>query len=228
MNEPWYTRIPALVDEITSDLRVHYPNLHLSIDDEQGAEIRGTLPVISPQGKVLDRYQITIRLLPDYPKSLPEVREVGGRIPWDPDYHIERDGTACVLMPDDRWRCFPEAAPFREYLDGPLHDFFLGQSLVALGEDWPFGGWSHGADGIYEFYQDLLGTSDRRTIKRFLHVLNKLHFKSHLDCPCGSGKKIRKCCQEKVSDLRRKIPPAIARKASERLGLIRMPLRRSR
>ena len=227
MNEPWYTRIPALVDEITSDLRVHYPNLHLFIEDERGAEIRGTFPVISPQGKVLDRYQITIRLLPDYPKSLPEVREVGGRIAWDPDYHVEQDGAACVLMPDDRCRCFPEGASFREYLDGPLHDFFLGQSLVPLGEDWPFGEWSHGADGIYEFYQDVLGTSDRRTIKRFLHILSKLHFKSHLDCPCGSGKRIRKCCREQVSELRRIIPPAIARKASERLGLIRMPLRRS-
>ena len=217
MNKPWYKRNPKLAQEIRADLFGHYSSLHLFISDGK-SEVRGTFPVLSVDGKVLDRYLVAIELLCDYPNSLPVVREVGGRIPWSDDFHVETDGKACVLMPDDRWRCFPEGAPFLQFLDGPLHDFFLGQSLVALGGDWPFGQWKHGAEGVYEYYQELLEAQDERTVRRFLHVLAKLNLKTHWDCPCGSGRKIRKCCASKIVDLRGKIPPAVARAAVNRLG----------
>jgi hypothetical protein len=193
--------------------------LHLFIDPDGSAAVRGTFPVRSLEGRVLDRYRVSIELLVDYPRSLPIVREIGGRIPWKVEFHVDFDGKACVLLPDDRWRCFPEGAPFRQFLDGPVHDFFLGQSLVALGGDWPFGEWSHGADGVYEYYRELLQTDDARTVCRFLYVLGKLNLKLHWDCPCASGRKIARCCQARIRDLRRKTPPAVARSALERLGL---------
>lgn len=124
---------------------------------------------------------------------------------------------------DDRWRCFPEGAPFVRFLDGPVHDFFLGQSLVALGEPWPFGEWSHGAKGVREYYQWLLQTDDPKTIVRFLRVLAKLNWKGHFACPCWSGQKIRRCCRSKILDLRDKIPPEVARKALETLGARQTP-----
>jgi hypothetical protein len=94
---------------------------------------------------------------------------------------------------------------------------------VALGEEWPFGEWSHGLDGIYEYYRELLQTHDARTVWRFLYVLGKLNLKPHWDCPCGSGQKIARCCRARITDLRKKIPPAVARKALERLGVTSSP-----
>jgi hypothetical protein len=223
LKRAWHQHNPSLVEQIRGDLRAHYPSLHLFIDPDGSATVRGTFPVRSAQGRVLDRYQVSIELLADYPKSLPVVRETGGQIPWKADFHVDPDGKACVLLPDDRWRCFPEGAPFRQFLDGPLHDFFLGHSLVALGEDWPFGEWSHGADGVYEYYRELLQTDDADTVRRFLFVLAKLNLKRHWDCPCGSGRKIARCCRARIRDLRTKIPPAIARSALERLGLKSSP-----
>jgi len=221
MREPWYKRNPELAKEISADLRVAHPNLHLFIHTDGMAEVRGTYAILSPQGKLLDRFRVSIELPHDYPRALPIVREVGRRIPWRQDFHVEPDGKACVLLPDDRWRCFPEGKPFAHFLDGPVHDFFLGQSLVALGEEWPFGEWSHGPRGVLEYYQGLLETDHDGTVHRFLRILSKLNLKQHCECPCGSGRKIRKCCQKRVADLRRKIPPAVARKACERLGLTR-------
>lgn len=226
MTQPWFERKPELLSEIEADLRASYPNLHLYIVAGRDAEIRGTFPVRSAAGKELERYQIAIRLPSNYPKALPEVREVGGRVPWLDDFHVNADGTCCVLLQEDRGRCFPVGARFKTFLDGPVHDFFLGQSLVALGEPWPFDEWSHGKDGVYEFYRELLGTDDPKTIARYLRVLMKLHPKLHWDCPCGSGKKIRKCCQARISDLRHKVPPAIARKSAEQLGLASNPVHR--
>lgn len=228
MSKPWHERNPELAEQIRVDLRGRYPSLHLFIGRDGRATVHGTFPVRSPAGRVCDEYRVSIELLADYPRSLPVVREVGGRIPWKPEFHVDSDGTACVLLPDDRWRCFPEGAPFVQFLDGPVHDFFLGQSLVALGEDWPFGQWSHGPKGTLEYYQWLLGTHDAATIRRFLDVLAKLSFKRHWQCPCGSGEKIRRCCRARIVDLRRKIPPQVARKALDTLGARSKPVTRTR
>ncbi len=228
MKGAWHERNPELADQIRAELRACYPNLHLFIEADGSAAVRGTFPVVSPEGRVLDRYQVSIELPADYPRSLPVVREVGGRIPWKPEFHVNHDGVACVLLPDDRWRCFPEGAPFVQFLDGPAHDFFLGQSLVALGEGWPFVQWSLGQKGVLEYYQWLLETEDAGTIARHLEVLAKLNLKDHLPCPCASGRKIRRCCRARIVDLRGKIPPAVARRALETLGARTAPVVGSR
>lgn len=180
--------------------------------------IRGTFPVRGPDSRVLDRYRISIEIPHDYPRSLPIVRELDGRTPWKPEFHVDGDGKACVLLPDDRWRCFPEGARFRDFLDGPVHDFFLGQSLVALGGDWPFGEWGHGPDGILEYYREVLQADDDLTVLRFIYILTKQSLKIGWDCPCGSGRKIRRCCHAKITDLRGKIRPAVARESWKKLG----------
>ncbi len=213
----WHQRNPEMVEEIRAGLRRGYPNLHLFLEPDHSSEVRGTYPVLSPVGRVLDRYQVSIQLPVGFPRSLPVVRETGGRIPWKPDYHVNANGTACVLLPDDRWRCFPETAPFVQFLDGPVHDYFLGQSLVAVGEDWPFGQWSHGRKGIAEYYRWLFDADDPSTVVGFLKILAKLNLKQHLPCPCGSGQKIRKCCRARIGDLRSKIHPTVARKALRNL-----------
>lgn len=219
----WHHRNPKLVEEIRRDLAAEYPTLHLIIEGAR-AQVRGTFPVLSPERQVLDRFAVVINLPSDYPKSLPVVREVGGRIPWKRDkYHIEESGpsagTACVLLPDARWESFPVGAPFLQYLKGPLHNFFLGQALVAVGEDWPHGEWSHGPEGIYEYYQRLLNINDRTIVHRFIYVLSKPETKRHWECPCGSGKKIKNCCARQISEIRRKIPATIAKHTLKTLGV---------
>lgn len=221
MSKPWHKKDPQLLDEIRADLAEHYPNLHLHISGNR-VDVRGSFPVTSTNGIVLDRYSISIGLPSSYPKTLPVVRELGGRIPWHGDFHVEKDGKACVLLPDARWKDFPEGAPLLSYLKGPLHNFFLGQSLVAIGEPWPFGQWRHGDDGIYEYYEELLSTGEKDTIIRFLQILGQKKIKKHWTCPCGSKQPIPDCCLARIVDLRTKISPSIARKTLQRLGLRKM------
>lgn len=219
MTVPWHKKNPETVDNIRRDLRNKHSNLHLHIDQQDNATVHGTLVVPSPTGIVLDRYQISIEIPADFPASLPIVRETGGRIPWDPDFHVETNGIACVMLPDERWRIFPESAPFTDFIDGPVQNFFLGQSLVELGEDWPFDEWEHGERGILEYYKQLFESEDPATVLRYLRMLSKRTLKKHWKCPCGSGKKVRKCCEPKIKDLRRKVPPAVIRNACVRMGI---------
>ena len=46
------------------------------------------------------------------------------------------------------------------YLNGPLHSFFLAQSLVERGDPLAFWAMGSRAGGIVEFYMELLGTKD--------------------------------------------------------------------
>jgi hypothetical protein len=90
----WFERDPALLEDVQHALREpEYKWLHLHLD--QGTvRIRGTIPV--PE----DRYRIEILFLNDYPLTLPQVRETGGRIPHISDRHVNprTEQHACVFL----------------------------------------------------------------------------------------------------------------------------------
>jgi len=225
VRKSWHLRDPQLLDELRRDLRDQYPTLHVH-EREGQVFVRGTFPIVSPTGRVLDRWAIEIELPAGYPEDLPIVRELENRIPWQRKFHVEDDGRACVLLPEERLLVFPEGATFVEYLRGPCLSFFLGQSLVASGEDWPFGEWAHGSDGVWQFYQELLDTTDKDELRRYLEALSKPMYRGHLPCPCGSAKKLRKCHGERVQAIRMQVPANAARQALLSLGLVPAPRRR--
>ena len=209
MRKAWHRVNPTLFERIKAEVESAYPNLHFYI--ENGVVfVRGSFPIIH-ENKILDRYSIEIEFPHDYPKSVPIVREVGGRIPRTADYHMSKTGEACLFLPDERWQVNPLDATFLDFLNGPVRNFFLGQTLVSLGESWPFGQWAHGVSGIHEYYASLLGTYDLSSIIRYLECLSKPKVKGHWDCPCGSGKRLRNCHFGQLLDLREKISPQVAR-----------------
>jgi hypothetical protein len=219
VEEPWQIAQPELLDDVRRALEA-YPALHL-FDTESGVEIRGTFPVRDLDGRAIDEYQIRIVFRPTYPQTLPVVYETASRIPWTAARHIFRSGACCVLLPDARWEEFPVGAPFKSFLAGPLHNYFLGQTLVEAGKPWPFGEWGHGDEGRFEYFGKLLGATDRATIRRFLELIGWPNENTRPRCPCGSGKRLSKCCGTKVRELRAKLPRDVARGAFQRLGFHR-------
>jgi len=199
-----------LVAQIREQLCNHYTNLHV-YPEAKRIIVKGTFPIVS-NGRVLDRYSVEIEIPPDYPRSWPIVREVGGRIPRTSDCHINPDGSACLFLPDEASIKLPKDLSFRNFLDGPVRNFFIGQSLVELNQPWPSGERPHGAAGILEFYRELLGTQDLAIVRKYLEYLGKKEIKGHWPCPCGSGRKLRKCHRAQVYALREKITPILPNK----------------
>jgi hypothetical protein len=211
MARPWVTAHPELVEDVRKSLEGNFRNLHLFIEGQR-AEIRGSFPVMGADGRILDRYFIRIVFPDSYPNRLPSVQEVAGRVPRTADRHVFTDtGHCCVLLEDARWESFPVGASFRTYLEVPLHNYFLGQTLVEQGEPWPFKGWGHGALGIAEYYAEILKTEDLVVIRRFVGLLALSRAQGHNDCFCGSGKRLRGCCRERLELWRGRIPPTTAR-----------------
>ena len=204
MNTRWYERLPLLLEDVKESL-IEHPNLHIAVDEGGRLLIRGTLSVES-DGDVLDRFLIEILFPENYPKGVPVVREIGGRLPWDRARHVNpEDGSACLFIRDERWRAWPVGSSFRSFLDVPVRNYFLGQSFVEMGLPWPFGQWEHGEIGVEEFYKELLATDDLSVVQAYLECLSAKKLKDHWACPCGSGRRIMQCHWKRVTELRKQI-----------------------
>ena len=192
MKLPWHLAERDSYSNMKAEVGAAYPDLRFLIQDEC-VFIQGSFP-IKEDGAVLDRYSIDVRVPRDFPKALPVLREVGGRIPWNADRHVNSNGDACLFVPDERWRYFPERGTLLEFLIGPVRNFLIGQSLFESAGKWPFGQRGHGNAGILEAYGEMLNISpDRETVMAFLGLLSRREVKGHWPCPCGSDKILRKC-----------------------------------
>ncbi len=208
---------PDEFERIQADLGDRYPTLHIFTNQDGATEVAGRFPVFDSNDKKLEAFSLSIILPPAYPVELPIVYEVGGRIPRIADRHVFGNGSACIFMPDDRWRCFPVSSSFVDYLDGPLRNYFLSQLYYEETGKWLFGEYSHDGKGIIEYYQELFEIQDVSTVIYFLFALCESKLRKQSMCPCGSGKKVKRCCLLKLRELRRKIDPKTAVSALQRL-----------
>lgn len=190
--KPWFEETPELAQEIERDLRENFPTLRLVVAGGK-AVVSGTFPIEDESGNTLDRWRVLIELPAGYPYSLPIVRETGGRLVPHLDNHVvPSDGTACVLLPESRYKWFPIGAPFRQFLDGPLRSYFANQSYRAVGGRWTHDEWDHGAVAAVEFYKDLLGTADEIVGWRALIAMG-FGLEEGQSCPCGRRRPVESC-----------------------------------
>jgi hypothetical protein len=200
--------------EMQRQLRLKYPDLTVSCDGKR-IYIRGSFPIIY-EGKILDRYQIAIEWS-ESDKMIPLLIETGGRIPRIDDRHITNGGGACLLVPEE-WLVRPqEERTVLHYLDGPVRNYFIWQSLYERGQSPRYQGRSHAKDGLIEAYGEMLGLKSEASISRYLEYLSKKKIKPHWPCPCGSGNQIRRCDCVHFRELQSKIPRHIAKSALARL-----------
>jgi len=215
MRKPWYKADPGLLEKMKAEVQATYPNLHFYPTADR-VVVRGTFPIVH-EGEILDRYLVEIELPHDYPDAVPVVREVGGRVPRTPDYHVNGTGEACLFLPDERWTVCPPGTTFLAFLEGPVRNFFLGQSVYRVTGKWPFGERRHGTDGTRDYYVELLGADDINVILGYLECLARPVLKGHWQCPCQSGRRLRDCHRAQMEDLRTKIPLAVAKRSWESL-----------
>ena len=205
LKRPWFERSPGAFVRLCNQVREQFPNLHVMVEEGK-VIVRGSMPIVH-KGKELDRYNIKIELSDDYPFGPAKVFETRKRIPRKADdWHVNLDGSLCVGVPEQIWPS--QYRPFKlvEFLNGPLRSFLLRNSIIERGGTWPHGEWSHGSEGIYQYYEEKLGVSDRATIRRFMECLSKPNPKGHWDCPCGDGKRIRDCHYDLICTLSNELP----------------------
>jgi hypothetical protein len=218
MNKPWYDRDPDSYSALREEVESVYTELHFT---KCAADIRVTGFYPLHEGdKVWDRYQVKLLLAKESPRGIPALYEIGNRIPRKSDRHMEPDGRACIVLPDAYWYEYPQGMSLLDFLNGPALNFFVNQSLIDLGQSnvWQTGEWGHGAEGIVEFYESILGTNNRAIILTFLGILKRDTIKGHWPCPCGSKKRLRNCHGKLINGLRMRIPQLITKESEKKLA----------
>lgn len=212
----WHIANPNLLEAARIALLKRFPNMHLSVETDD-VWVRGTLP-IEHDGEVLTRYQLAVKLPPDYPASPPAIWETGGRIPRILDRHVMTDtGALCIGVPADLWLQQKGHFEISEYLAGPVTSYLTGNTLFEQGQPWPHGEWSHGAAGIIEYYGELLGNRDPRAVLKLFQYLIAKQIKGHWPCPCLGGKVLRRCHGPMVWELHKILPITVIGSSIEAL-----------
>ncbi len=165
--------------------------------------------VASPAGPIAE-FDIEMVLPARYPRREPRVFEVGGRIPREPDRHINPDGDCCITV-WEHWLLTAADHSFAAYLKGPANEFFLGQYWYEKTGTWPFGERPHGQKGLIEAYAEVLGISARKKdLIYYLRLLSQDWPKGHWLCPCGSGRRLRYCHRADLMLLHDNVSPRMA------------------
>jgi hypothetical protein len=203
----WFRKDPAFFERMRLETEAAYPELRFEM---RGSHLwlSGPFRLLDEAGRELTRYQIALRLPDDFPAVVPDLFETAGRIHPVAAHHAFKDGHACLWVSGERWIHWPRGSTLVDFLDGPVRSHLLGHAHFEITGKWPNGARSHGPEGVFESYCEMLDLTDREQILEFLRLLGRDQApRGHWPCPCGSGKRLRACHGPRVWELRDKISP---------------------
>lgn len=160
--------------------------------------ISGFLQLVDvSDGTVIDRYNIRIVAVPEYPLRFPHVYEIGGRIPKNIDWHVfPNDGRCCLAtIPEEILTC-KKGVNLLGFIEKIVTPYFFSQRYR---EDHGFflKERAHGDKGNIEFFAEIFKTNDLLLIANGLNFIKKRKEPNRVSsCFCGKDQKYRKCHQE--------------------------------
>lgn len=176
-------------------LKSAYPDFEVVLDGDGGAHVEGKFEVWA-DGRFIDSYLIRVEIDREYPATMPKVFEVGGGLKRDADRHINPDGSACLFVPDARWKHWPVGSDLVSFLKGPVYYFFLSQAFFDLEGRWLFGDRPHGDEGVIDYFREELEVDTFGVVYKCLDLAvnaTKLARNMRRACVCGSAKILDDC-----------------------------------
>lgn len=169
-----------------------YPNFQMKTDSDH-PYLKGILDIPDDEGSVAGSFSVEIHPTSDFPYAFPILYEVGGEIPCEANWHKYPDDSCCLTVRAKEklickngitlvWFVQDIAIP---YFANQLHKRQTGKYLQE---------YSHGTDGIWEFYAELFHSRDSEVWKRCLdNTFGIGKNERNGQCYCNSGKKYKKC-----------------------------------
>lgn len=202
----WYLRDPAMAERERHRIMQAFPELSLETDNARSAVVTGVLRIVGDLG-----YSTYLIVPNDYPKGVPVLWCDPKEIPWNVDRHVYADtGRACLCVTSESRVHWPPGSDLTDFLSRLVVPYLLGQLYYDVHGHWPpTGQRSHGREGILEAYREFLeplGSVSENVIHDTMRLMARITDpKGHDICPCGSGRKLRKCHRLLFSQLRRSI-----------------------
>ena len=159
------------LNSVRATLARSYPTLALH-DDDGTSYIEGVIQ-LEHEGLCFESFLVHIDLPEGYPYELPRAFEIGGRIPRNPDHHVNRDGSLCLGVPEELWLQMQGDFEIGPFIKRALTPFLIGTSEKLRSGRWPGIERPHGATGIRQFYSTYIDSSSPLHIKSLLRLLQK-------------------------------------------------------
>jgi len=145
--------------------------------------------------EITDSYSLRILVPAAFPCDVPEVTEIGHKIPRNGDYHVNSNGTLCL---GSRLRLLLQIS-FKPTLSGFAEEclvpyLYAASYKLKFGGKFLFSELQHGTVGELRDYVDLFGLKDPEQARAALRLLTmKKRDANKCPCPCGCGRRLGKC-----------------------------------
>ena len=148
------------------------------------------------QVEIIDSFEIEITVPSSFPRRVPTVIELDGKIPWELDYHVFiRDGTLCLGSPVRLLKMVSERPTLVGFAESCLVPYLYGVSFkLRFGGSFVLGELAHNRQAVIEDYVELFGLTDGGQVIESLTLLGmKRRHANKMQCPCGCGMRLGKC-----------------------------------
>ncbi len=186
----------------------------------------GNRNAIQNKFHIYDRYELDIALIEAKNSILPETREIGGRIEnlrsklnlKIQDLHAYPDYMLCLCARQAEESYFPKKFNLPDFIQQLVIPFLYSNSFFEQNNTRPWGEHGHSGLGTLEYYMDQQKFGDKKLVTSTLHALDedtntnsssyfsylqRIDIPGHLDCVCGSKKRISKCHPNALIGLRK-------------------------
>jgi len=174
-----------------------HPRMRLALYGDERAVVEGEYYLNAQMDgyeAIQATYKLRIIFPPHYPRSLPQVTEIGNRVPRNLDYHTYDDGTFCLGSEIKLKSILFEHPSIIDFTRKILDPFLYATSYKLRYDFYPFGDLAHGENGLIDDYQLIFNVPDTESVLQVLKVLGKRKREANkLPCPCGCGQRIGKC-----------------------------------
>jgi len=154
--------------------------------------------------EITDSYQVEIRVPRDFPRSLPTVRELRGRIPKT--FHTQPDGTLCLGSPVRLQLEVRRRPTLPSFVTRCLIPYLYGFTYKERHGKLPQGELTHGRKGLIQDYMALFHLASDSACLEMIHLASfKKRVANKKPCFCGSGIRLGRCHNRKVNDARRRL-----------------------
>lgn len=184
--------------EQCEELTEQYTELEIEQADESFI-IDGKITFFAEYNKlpIVDSYQIRIVVPFNFPLEIPSVYETGGKIEKK-FQHFLTDGSLCLGVQTEMKEKSKNNSTVQKFVDSFVISYLYTHSYYLKYGQVPFGERGHGLEGIYEFYKEKLLVNTNSDVIEMLGFICFKDYRGHLNCPCGSQIKMRKCIHKDI------------------------------
>jgi hypothetical protein len=196
----------GLIIDQFDELRALYTGLTLQKTDGVW-NILGQLAFIAKFSEQIieDEYSIHVVVPESYPDCVPVAYETGNRIPRY--FHKYKDENLCLGEPFAVWKTFSEQPTLLGFIQKCLIPYLYSYSYLRQFGKLPFGDLPHGAPGQIKYYKDLFNVGSEHSLFGLISILAQGEYRGHVQCPCGSKKRLRLCHGPQILEIMRSAPP---------------------